>query len=161
MQIQDASALNTRILQSKEVCLVEHPGYFQRRGITLSWREITFRVFRKLVLGGLGDWETRRESSARVPREMRNTYVMAAIFFGPTKKMLDLSLVCDKWMDEDLRQNLIAKVHDESYLNKWATKYKHELLSPEYCYYQFPWVPSTRIIVRALDKAALELKPIR
>lgn len=161
MEIVDAHALNSRILRSTEVCLAEHPGYFARKGLTLGWREKIFRVSRKLIHGGLGDWETKLRSSARVPRKFRNKYAMAAIFFGPTQKMVELSSECDGWMDLDLRKNFIPRVHDESYLNKWATIHEHEILGPNYCYYHFPWVPSEGIVVRALDKSTLDLRPIR
>lgn len=48
------------------------------------------------------------------------TYCQGGFFGGPTKKVYDMCEEIIKLIDVDLNNNIIAKWHDESYLNKWA-----------------------------------------
>ncbi len=149
--------LHDTIQKSTQVNLVRHPGWARDFGLKLSPREWLAESYLKLRKGGLGAWETRRNSSAWVPRRMRRDYFAGGIFFGPTEEIRQLSEICDAWMDADLQAGHVASVHDESYLNRWATLHHFTVLGPEYCYASFPWLPDLEIVVRALDKSSMPL----
>ena len=48
------------------------------------------------------------------------TYCQSGFFGGPTKMIYNMCEEITKLIDIDLNNNIIAKWHDESYLNKWA-----------------------------------------
>jgi len=157
MAIQNPRALHDAIQKSTSVHLVRHPGWARDYGLKLSPKERLAEGYLRLRNGGMGTWESRRNSSAWVPRKERIGYYAGGIFFGPTDGIRNLSETCDEWMDADLQAGIVASVHDESYLNRWATLNNFTPLGPEYCYYQFPWLPELDVIVRALDKNSMRL----
>jgi hypothetical protein len=157
MEIENAHALHDAIQKSTSVHLVRHPGWARDFGLKLSPKERLAESYLRLRNGGLGSWESRRNSSAWVPRKMRSEYYAGGIFFGPTNKIRNLSETCDAWMDADLQAGIVASVHDESYLNRWATLNDFTSVGPEYCYYHFPWLPDLDVVVRALDKSSMRL----
>lgn len=157
MEIENPHALHVAIQGSTSVQLVRHPGWARDFGLRLSPKERLAESYVRIRKGGLGSWESRRNSSAWVPRRKRKDYYAGGIFFGPTKEILQLSDICDAWMDADLRSGIIASVHDESYLNRWAIVNKFTPLGPEYCYSNFPWLPDLDVVVRALDKRSMRL----
>ena len=156
MEIEDPDAFDFAIRNSQEVCVVSHPGFTRSKGIdsSLGIRHNIENGFLQLKTGGLGSWETRSRSMAFVPRKRRTAYAQAAIFFGPAEKIQKLSSDCWEWTEIDLKNGLIPIWHDESYLNRWITENDHNLLGPEYCYFDFPWLSDLRPIVRAVDKQA-------
>lgn len=157
MEIENPLALSDAIHKSTSVHLVRHPGWARDFGLKLSPKERLAESYHRLRNGGLGSWESRRKSCAWVPRNKRSKYYAGGIFFGPTEGIRHLSETCDEWMDADLRSGIVASVHDESYLNRWATLNEFTSLGPEYCYYHFPWLPDLDVIVRALDKTSMRL----
>jgi hypothetical protein len=157
MEIENPRALHDAIQKSTSVHLVRHPGWDRDFGLKLSPKERLAEYYIRLKNGGLGSWELRRCSSAWVPRKKRSKYYAGGVFFGPTEAIRNLSKTCDAWMDSDLQAGIIASVHDESYLNRWATINEFTSLGPEYCYYHFSWLPDLDVVVRALDKNKMRL----
>lgn len=157
MAIEKPHALHVAIQESTSVNLVRHPGWARDFGLKLNPKERLAESYFRLRKGGLGSWESRRKSLAWVPRRQRRDYYAGGIFFGPTEEIRQLSEICDAWMDADLRAGVVASVHDESYLNRWATLNKFAPLGPEYCYSHFPWLPDLDVVVRALDKNSMRL----
>ena len=122
------------------IALVAHPGYWRPSGIEL------FRYFLKdpinlaidcihyMRTGALGTWETRKNYSAFVPRQMRNTYVCGGTWMGIRLQFLAMVKNCSDSVNKDLDIGLIAKWHDESHLNKWFSENHATVLSPSYCF---------------------------
>lgn len=159
MAIENPSLLHRAITDSESVCLVRHPGWARDFGIPVPLKETLVELLFRITRGGLGGWERRRKSDAHVPRRLRETYVAGGIFFGPSKQLIEMASKCDVWMDNDLKRGLVARVHDESYLNRWATLNTHITLGPEFCFTEYPWLPDLKVVVRALDKSAMEFGP--
>lgn len=155
MAVEDSSLLQTAITNAREVCLVRHPGWSRDFGLEVSAKEKLVEQFIKISFGGLGGWETRRKSNAYLPRKLRATYFAGGIFFGPKAQVLEMATQCDVWMDKDLKSGIVARVHDESYLNRWAALNTHASLGPEFCFTEYPWLPDLKVVVRALDKSAM------
>jgi hypothetical protein len=132
-----------RIRQSiskNEICLVLHPGYWRIKGFSGSifymiHPIIAYKDFRmKIRLGGIGAWETRPESAAYVPKESRKHYFCGGSWFGPRESIGNLLQVLSNQVSADGKSELIAKWHDESHLNQWATVNEHNSSSPELCF---------------------------
>jgi len=160
MEIEDPQRLDAEIRSSVEVTVVRHPGFTRPRGISRSvgLRHNITNLALQVAMGGLGTWETRPSSKAFVPRRLRKTYAQAAIFFGPAIQIRELSKKCWSWLECDLRSGLIAKWHDESYLNCWMSNNPHKVVGPEFCFFDFPWLSEiTHPVVRAVDKSKLQI----
>lgn len=62
-------------------------------------------------------------------------YVQGCIIGGTTEAFYKMSTTLEAQIDKDLRKNVIALWHDESYLNKYVLKHKHyKLLPPEFAH---------------------------
>lgn len=155
MKIEDPRRLNDAIVQSRMVNLVRHPGWARDFGQRVDLKEKLSELFIRVWRGGLGDWETRKQSTGWVPRKSRISYFAGGIFFGPNISMNELSRTCDGWMDRDLANGIVASVHDESYLNRWASEHTFTSVGPEFCFTEFAWLPSLKPVVRALDKSSM------
>lgn len=113
-----------------EIALVAHPGFWN---LEHSW----MRKFKNLVkkeVNSNGSWETREESLAYVPRELRKKYVCGGVWVGKRESLLKMieSLAINVELD---RSNGVEAVwHDESHLNAWAARNEFLLLSPRFCY---------------------------
>jgi hypothetical protein len=155
MKIEDPGMLDSEIRKSATVTVVKHPGYTRPKGFSskVGFKQNLENVRLQAIMGGLGEWENRRASKAFVPRRLRETYAQAAIFFGPSNKIINLSAQCWSWTEHDLRSGLVARWHDESYLNSWIATNEHRLVEPEFCFFDFPWLSKiSHPIVRAVDK---------
>ncbi len=155
MEIEDPKRLDAEIRRSVEVTVVSHPGFTRPKGFSnlLGLKHNMSNLALQLAMGGLGTWETRHQSKAFVPRRLRKTYAQAAIFFGPAIQIQELSAKCWSWMEYDLRSGVIAKWHDESYLNCWMSNNPHKVVGPEFCFFDFPWLTDiTHPVVRTVDK---------
>ena len=118
------------------IAMVRHPGFYRSQRIKLYTSDYRF-LFRDLKLicteGGLGKWERRKESSAHVPFMKRRDYVCGGLWLGRKKDILKLCSDLQKLVDLDLSKNLIARWHDESYLNAYKINTEVTILGPEYC----------------------------
>ena len=128
------------ILSNKEINFVAHPGFWRNQRNRKnqikknSVRDFIRDTFRMARLGALGDWETRRESRAFVPRKFRKTYICGGVWFGPTEKLRILIKELARNTKLDLEEGMIAKWHDESHLNSWYVQQGGNVLNPGYCF---------------------------
>jgi hypothetical protein len=139
--------------------LVQHPGYWRPRGLKRiklysKHLEILLRdCYLLLLFGGIGSWETRRISSARVPRSRRHTYYCGGFWFGLPEQVISFCGQQAKWVALDNKKGVTAKWHDESHLNKWASLNDFRTLSPEFCYSEnSPNIQSLKPQVMAVEK---------
>lgn len=120
-----------------DVALVSHPGYWRknearfRKGLS---RQKIKDVIRILRLGGLGDWETNRNSLAFVERRLRKVYVCGGVWFGKRSAIIEMCEELSFAIEKDFENNLVARWHDESHINKWATQHQFDLLDPAFCF---------------------------
>lgn len=154
MKIESPRDLDDAIRKSSKVTLITHPGYAideaNKRQIGL--KESFAILLRRVSLGSNGDWEARRKSTAFVQRHKRTNYFAGGLFFGPSQGIRDLAEVCWEWTEQDLRAGIVAKWHDESYLNRWASENEHDQAGTEFCHFDFPWLLGSKVVVRAVDK---------
>ena len=138
------------ICNKSEMALVRHPGYWRGstiKEVTKFYQErpkiLVKDFFRQIILGGLGSWENRKLSLAFVPRNKRKKYFCGGIWFGRSKHFLGLCKVLAKRVDEDYKNDFIAKWHDESHLNWWAVSGCFQELDPRWCY-AYELLPRTK-----------------
>jgi histo-blood group ABO system transferase len=116
------------------MAFVEHPGFFKPKLYDFSIRAFRSRI-RAIAIGGYGDWETSKQSTAFTPRMRRKRYVCGGAWFGFREQFLDLCEVARRNVDKDKRNGVIAKWHDESHLNRLTSlQEKSTILSSRYCY---------------------------
>lgn len=142
-----------------QVCLVRHPGFFRPQGLSLLQ---LYLLKPKLLLGdlhtlikfgGLGTWETRIRSNAYVSRSKRENYYCGGIWWGPARKIIDMTETLSKRIEGDQARELIATWHDESHLNWWASTNPHSVGSTEYCYAPgYSWLSTLSPKVIAVEK---------
>ena len=106
-----------------------------------------------LHIGGLGSWERNPDSLAFVPRNARKNYVCGGCWFGSKKEVLEMcKMLCDR-VKQDLQKNKIAKFHDESHLNWFATHFPFELESSEFCFDpSYPQLKRIQPLIEAVNK---------
>jgi hypothetical protein len=118
----------------KGMAFVEHPGYFRPALTEVSRRAFASRI-RSLLIGGFGDWETSKMSSAFTPRNLREKYVCGGAWFGLKKDFLELCVKARDNVNVDKQNNVVAKWHDESHLNQLVSLQKNPtIFSSRYCY---------------------------
>jgi histo-blood group ABO system transferase len=95
-----------------------------------------------------GTYEKRRESTAYVADEDHNKYYAAAFVGGKSSNFLKMAKTISERVDQDERNGIIAKWHDESHLNKYFIENPPTDLSPSYMfpeeligYSQYPFEP--------------------
>jgi histo-blood group ABO system transferase len=93
-------------------------------------------------------YEKRKQSTAYVSDENHNKYYAAAFVGGKSKNFLQMAKVISERVEEDERNGIIAKWHDESHLNKYFNQNPPIDLSPSYMfpeeligYSQYPFQP--------------------
>lgn len=102
------------------------------------------------------DYERNPLSASYIPFGEGKYYFHAGLLGGRTKEFLEMLDVCEKMMDEDLKNNFIPKFHDESVFNKYVLTHPHKILSNNYIHptHGKPFLklnPNVKIIQR--DKA--------
>jgi hypothetical protein len=147
------------ICKSQPYAFVEHPGYFRPKGFKrlqmyakhpLIGIKDSVSYFR---VGGLGDWERNRLSTAYVARNKRIRYVCGGVWLGQKNSILQMSKKLDENTRIDLSNNLIAKFHDESHLNAFFVTLPHQILSPSYCFESnYPQLKGLRPLIHTVDK---------
>ena len=95
-----------------------------------------------------GTYEKRKESTAYVADEDHNKYYAAAFVGGKSSNFLKMAKTISERVDQDERNGIIAKWHDESHLNKYFIENPPTDLSPSYMfpeeligYSQYPFEP--------------------
>jgi hypothetical protein len=127
-------------LESNDMVLILHPGFYRPKGFRLLTTyartpQTLMRDLRlKICMGGLGSWESRRESVAFVPRRKRKNYVCGGTWFGTNETFLRYVAILRKQVDLDASNKVMAVWHDESHLNKLAIDYKVALSDSRFCF---------------------------
>jgi len=91
-----------------------------------------------------GEFEFNTKSTAALkPGDDLSNYVVGAFWGGRKKEMINLLKELEKRVDVDLKNNVIAKWHDESQLNKYLIERKNSvhILDPSYAYPEFKPIP--------------------
>jgi len=78
--------------------------------------------------------EKREGSTAYVSDEDHDKYYAAAFVGGKSETFLKMAKTISERVDEDERNGIIAKWHDESHLNKYFNENPPTQLSPSYMY---------------------------
>ena len=80
-------------------------------------------------------YERRKESTAYISPHLKIKYYyyMSGIYGGKSDCFIKLIKTLAENTKEDLRKGIIAKVHDESHLNKYLTEHKCKVLPDGYC----------------------------
>jgi hypothetical protein len=137
----------------KGVALVAHPGYFRNSKNGVSLQQRCKDLFRMIRTGGLGTWETNRKSTAFVRRRKRNVYVCGGSWMAKKENFISLISNLNRSTEEDYENGVMAKWHDESHLNRWASENEFTILSPSFCYdSSYKWLTGIREIIRAVRK---------
>jgi len=126
-------------LASEVMTFVRHPGYyyeFSMRFLKHALKDpkkilsFSMSLFKK---GGIGSWDVEKISPAYVPRRKRNHYFCGAVWFASRPGFLDFCLALSERTNLGLEREYVPIWHDESYLNWFASKQKHNELSPLFC----------------------------
>ena len=129
-----------RKLEEEDMCFVQHPGYWrprQRKKMIFYFtnsRRLISDVLICIQNGALGVWETDKRSKAYIPRNKRKRYYCGGIWFGKRLAFIRLIHELSNNVKIDVENEVMAKWHDESHLNHWASKYNHTFDSPELCF---------------------------
>lgn len=103
------------------------------------------------------EYERNPKSTSYIPYGEGEYYFHAGLLGGRTQEFLEMLDVCEKMMDEDLKNNLIPKFHDESVFNKYVLTRPHKILSNNYIHptHGKPFLklnPNVKIIQRDKSK---------
>ena len=103
-----------------------------------------------------GDPEINPKSTAYInPKDYNDCYIAGGFNGGITHYFLNMARHIQHNIDIDKSNDIIAKWHDESYLNKYFNENSEKflILSPDYCYPEnyYQEIPAQPIII-ALDK---------
>ena len=79
-------------------------------------------------------YEKRKKSTAYVADENHNKYYAAAFVGGKSKNFLQMAKIISERVEEDERNGIVAKWHDESHLNKYFNENSPFELSPSYMF---------------------------
>lgn len=112
-----------------------HPGYFKRSRYFLPY-------------------ERRRKSTAHIPYGKGEIYVCGGVNGGYTKPYLEMIHQLRNNIDVDFASGIIAKWHDESHINNYASRGNYKINSPEYAYPDKCNLPFPQKI-RIIDKASV------
>jgi Cu/Ag efflux protein CusF len=135
------------------VALVSHPGYFRVKNSTYPITRKLKDLKTRIQIGGLGTWETRKISSAYVARKFRRSYCCGGFWMATPLKFQSLVSELKVNTETDTRRGIVARWHDESHLNFWASKNEFTELSPSYCFdASYPWLKGLPEIIRAVRK---------
>jgi len=96
--------------------VTEHHGYWKMRGTP----------------------EDNPRSTAFISYNENINYVCGGFNGGKKETFLEMSKTLSENIDKDLENDIIAKWHDESHLNRYIIDNKPDIrLSPEYCYHEY------------------------
>ena len=144
---------------TRGVTLVRHPGFFRESGFArvLLYFQNPKTFLRDLLTifntGGLGSWETNPKSEAFVRRVDRKKYYCGGIWWGNREHFQDLVNNLAKRVEKDSSKGLVAKWHDESHLNQWASKNNFSEMLPSFCFVEsYPWLSKLKPLIIAVEK---------
>ena len=106
-----------RINKGEKISFVQHPGYYKKKAF--------FNY----------QFERSKKSTAYIPYNYKSPYIIGAMFAGETDAFLHMSHVLKNRIEADLKNNIIARWHDESQMNRYIIgKNDYRLLDPGFCY---------------------------
>jgi histo-blood group ABO system transferase len=79
-------------------------------------------------------YEKRKQSTAYISDENHDKYYAAAFVGGKSENFLKMAKTISERVDQDERNGIIAKWHDESHLNKYFNENPPVALSPSYMF---------------------------
>jgi hypothetical protein len=126
--------------ESDSMVLVRHPGYWRppfREDKTFYLRHLFLAIsdlVRRLIIGGIGSWESNEKSTSFVKRSDRRFYYCGGFWMGKKEAIISFAEAMYQNVSKDLDNNVMAIWHDESHLNKWATTNAFRTHSPSYCF---------------------------
>ena len=110
------------------------------------------------VKGSRAPYERNRASLAYVPYHLGKTYVFGAMNGGETESYLAMCGTLADRIRQDLSHNIIARLHDESHINRYLIhRTDARILSPAYCYPVGVDVNFERKIVGVSKKAIFDI----
>jgi hypothetical protein len=146
-------------LGRSNLVMVRHPGFYRESGVELIKfyckhpKFIVKDLILRLRQGSIGTWESNRESSAFVPRPLRNEYVCGGIWFGKKTAIEEMCILLSRSIENDLANGVIAKFHDESHLNHFYSYNEITTMDPALCFdASYPQLSRLSPLVFAVDK---------
>ena len=112
-EVTEAEFLPSR---EERLVFVRHPGYVYSKKYCIPY-------------------ERNKKSTAFVPYRCGGKYVIGAVEGGEAKAFLKMCRILKSNIETDLKQNYIARWHDESHINHFlCTLENYKLLNPGFCY---------------------------
>jgi hypothetical protein len=122
-------------LPKNNLLVVQHPGYYNKQNNQFAY-------------------ERNQKSTAYIGMEIGKYYICGGINGGRTKTFIKLARVLKDNIDNDYRNGIVAKWHDESHINHYIIdRSDFTLLSPSFCYpenWNLPFPP--KILIRSKSK---------
>lgn len=103
-------------------------------------------------------YERNQKSTAAMKYDEGDTYYAGGFNGGKMDNFLKMSEVLDKNIDKDSEENIIAKWHDESHLNKYLWLNKPEKILPIYYCWPEPFGIKPEVKIIALNKNHSEVR---
>lgn len=137
-----------------------HPGFWrppfsERVKMYLSTpRTLIIDLYLVLRFGGIGTWETHFRSAAHVRRKDRRQYFCGGFWFADRQCFMRVCEQIASSIQRDLRIGIMARWHDESHLNAFATNHLKNVLNSSYCFEPtYPQLKTLTPTVIAIDKS--------
>lgn len=92
-------------------------------------------------------YERRRMSFAFIPYWKGKHYFQGSLLGGTTTAFLKMCDTCNRWIDNDLKNNIVPIWHDESIINKYYLLHPPKVLDCRYNYCEIRNLPVERKIV--------------
>lgn len=80
------------------------------------------------------DYETNAQSTAYIPPATGKYYFAGGLLGGRAPEFLLMCFTLKNNIDKDLSKDIIAKWHDESYINQFFSVVEPKKLNPGFCY---------------------------
>jgi hypothetical protein len=94
-----------------------------------------------------------------VPAYKRRHYVHGAVWFGETQALVEMCSILSDRVREDLKNNFVAKWHDESHLNWYFSNFKVTLLDNRFSYVSaYPLLSNMASYIETVPKNSNELR---
>ena len=126
-------------LANEVMTFIRHPGYYFKFSIRFpiyvakNPRKLLSFITLLIKNGGIGAWDSKKNSSAYVSRRKRNHYFCGGLWFARKSTFMDFCKMLSERTSDGLKQEYVPTWHDESYLNWYASGNKHNELSPLFC----------------------------
>jgi hypothetical protein len=92
---------------------------------------LSFHIYRSAAKNTY-PYDRNPQSLAYISFEEGKYYFQSSYYGGRTEEFLNLSKWCDHAAKEDLKKGIIARYHDESYLNRYLLDYHPKVLDTVY-----------------------------